>query len=263
MRLTIPVGSKGNTVTIERTHDEPAYAITKEMATWVPGFSTSSDLVNLIRAVGNELTAYQGCTTGKNWIGRLGCTAKYSALITGSVVTFGVKVVGAPLFKGVGELLSGIDNGTFLGERTIADVNFNGANKTITIAPQAANQGSGAPGQTPPQPQPQAQPQPGAPTFTVMNTSETPPDGVWFRDSPHTADTDRVTGHGVYRGEQVQLQCYAWGDPVGAYSNRLWYDVTDISRPTNHGQPNVGYLNAHYINDGLNADQVDLGVPAC
>jgi hypothetical protein len=35
------------------------------------------------------------------------------------------------------------------------------------------------------------------PIFTVMNTSETPPDGVWFRNSPHTADTDRVTGHGV------------------------------------------------------------------
>jgi hypothetical protein len=35
------------------------------------------------------------------------------------------------------------------------------------------------------------------PTFTVMNTSETLPDGVWFRNSPHTAGTDRVTGHGV------------------------------------------------------------------
>ena len=54
------------------------------------------------------------------------------------------------------------------------------------------------------------------PIFTVMNTSETLPDGVWFRNSSHTADTDRVTGHGVYMGERVQEVCYAWGDSGGA-----------------------------------------------
>src|SRR3954452_11149729 len=34
---------------------------------------------------------------------------------------------------------------------------------------------------TPPQPSPP--PASAEPTFTVMNTSETPPDGVWFRNS--------------------------------------------------------------------------------
>jgi uncharacterized membrane protein YgcG len=103
------------------------------------------------------------------------------------------------------------------------------------------------------------------PVFTVMNTSETPPDGVWFRNSPHTADTDRVTGHGVYMGDRVQLQCYAWGDAVGAYSNRLWYYVNNVTRPIvpSNGQPNVGYLNAHYINDGAPANVVDTGVGQC
>jgi outer membrane protein assembly factor BamE (lipoprotein component of BamABCDE complex) len=101
------------------------------------------------------------------------------------------------------------------------------------------------------------------PIFTVMNTSETLPDGVWFRSSPHTADTDRVTGHGVYKNERVQLECYAWGDAVGAYHNRLWYYVLNVTRPVNKGKTNQGYLNAHYINDGKAANQVDAGVPQC
>jgi hypothetical protein len=104
-----------------------------------------------------------------------------------------------------------------------------------------------------------------APVFAVMNTSETPPDGVWFRNSPHTANTDRVTGHGVYRGERVQLSCYAWGDAVGAYHNRLWYQVTNVTRPRGgaNGRVNAGYLNAHYVDDGMLANQVAPGVPPC
>lgn len=68
-----------------------------------------------------------------------------------------------------------------------------------------------------------------------MNTSETPPDGAWFRNRPHTADTDRLTGHGVYVNERVQLQRYARGDAVGAYHNTLWYFVLNVTRPTNVG----------------------------
>ena len=101
------------------------------------------------------------------------------------------------------------------------------------------------------------------PVYTVMNTSETLPDGVWFRNSPHTADTNRVTGLGPYMNEQVQLECYAFGDAVGRYNDSLWYFALDISRPTVDGMPNQGYLNAHYINDGQKANVVDAGVPAC
>ncbi len=101
------------------------------------------------------------------------------------------------------------------------------------------------------------------PVYTVMNTSETPPDGVWFRNSPHTADTDRVTGHGVYMGERVQIQCYEWGDAVGPYGTRLWYRVNNVSRPTNAGRTNDGYLNDHYIDDGTVANQVLGGIGQC
>lgn len=101
------------------------------------------------------------------------------------------------------------------------------------------------------------------PVFTVMNTSETLPDGVWFRRSPHTPDTDKVTGHGVYMNEQVQLECYAWGDAVGPYNNKLWYFALNETRPVNNGVSNSGYLNAHYVNDGKLANQIDAGVPQC
>lgn len=103
------------------------------------------------------------------------------------------------------------------------------------------------------------------PRFPVMNTSEQPPDGVWFRNSGSNGDTDRVTGHGVYAGDVVEEQCFIWGDPIGAYANRLWYFVANITRPTvpGSGAANTGYLNAHFINDGTNANQVVAGVPAC
>ncbi|WP_284747749.1 amidase domain-containing protein [Amycolatopsis sp. RTGN1] len=101
------------------------------------------------------------------------------------------------------------------------------------------------------------------PVFTVMNTSETPPDGVYFRNSAHPSDTSRITGLGVYKNERVQLQCYAWGDAVGGYRNSLWYKVANVSRPTAGSRADVGYLNGHYVNDGKNANQVDAGVPQC
>ena len=63
--------------------------------------------------------------------------------------------------------------------------------------------------------------------------------------------------------EQAQLKCYAFGDPLGPYNNSLWYYVSNVSRPTNAGVANTGWLNSHYINDGKPANQIDAGVPAC
>jgi len=101
------------------------------------------------------------------------------------------------------------------------------------------------------------------PVFTVMNTSESPPDGVYFRDLPDW-NTSRTYGLGVFMNEQVQLQCSASGPAVGPYNDQLWYYVLNVSRPVNYdGQPNQGMVSAHYINDGQLANVVDAGVPAC
>jgi hypothetical protein len=120
------------------------------------------------------------------------------------------------------------------------------------------------PPSSPSSPSPSPSPAAGSgPIFTVQNTDETPPDGIYFRNSPHTADTSRTPGIGVYKNEQVQLLCYAFGDAVGPYEDRLWYDVRDVTRPISNGASNVGWLNAHYINDDMASNQVDTGVPAC
>ena len=39
------------------------------------------------------------------------------------------------------------------------------------------------------------------------------------------------------------------------------YRVSNLTRPTVGGLANHGWLNAHYINDGKVANQVDAGVP--
>ena len=77
-------------------------------------------------------------------------------------------------------------------------------------------------------------------SFPVMNTSETPPDGVWFRNSPSNADTNRETGFGIYAGEHLAVDCFAWGDAVDPYDNHIWYRGGDVERPTVNGHANYG-----------------------
>ena len=102
-----------------------------------------------------------------------------------------------------------------------------------------------------------------APVYGVMNTSEQPPDGVYFRSAPHTAAAVRINGYGVFANERVRLTCHASGDAVGPGSDRLWYRVTNVSRPSVAGRANAGWLNAHYVNDGKGPNVADAGVPAC
>jgi Putative amidase domain len=101
------------------------------------------------------------------------------------------------------------------------------------------------------------------PVFPVMNTSETPPDGVWFRNNPSQGDSNRETGFGVYAGESMSADCFSWGDAVGPYSNHIWYRGLNVSRPTVDGHSNYGWMNTHYVNDGATADHAASGVPDC
>jgi hypothetical protein len=101
------------------------------------------------------------------------------------------------------------------------------------------------------------------PVFPVMNTSETPPDGVWFRYGPDPNQTTRTTGVGVYYGEHVRVKCYWHGTPLGPYNNDVWYYAYDVERPTAAGQSNEGWINTHYVDDGMTANQPNPAVPQC
>jgi hypothetical protein len=132
---------------------------------------------------------------------------------------------------------------------------------TAYLQPKGVGAGSGSGSGSPTKES--SPPQSTALMFTVQNTDETPPDGVYFRNSPHAADTSRTPGLGVYMNERVQLICYGWGDAVGPYNDKLWYDVSNVTRPTANGVANDGWLNAHYIADGKSANELDAGVPVC
>jgi len=56
--------------------------------------------------------------------------------------------------------------------------------------------------------------------------------GYFSRNSPHTDDTPRIAGKGVYPGDRVRLICGVTdGDPVGPYNNKTWHKILNLSRP--------------------------------
>ncbi len=101
------------------------------------------------------------------------------------------------------------------------------------------------------------------PVFPVMNTSESPPDGVWFRYGPDPNQTTMTTGLGVYMGEHVRAKCFWHGTPFGPYQNDVWYYAYDIERPTVNGASNEGWINTHYVDDGMTANNPNPAVPQC
>jgi hypothetical protein len=101
------------------------------------------------------------------------------------------------------------------------------------------------------------------PTFPVMNTSETPPDGVYFRPGPDQTTGTTTDGVGVYVGEHVRVKCYWNGRALGPYNNTVWYYAYDVERPTVAGRSNEGWINTHYVQDQMTAGNAAPGVPQC
>lgn len=97
------------------------------------------------------------------------------------------------------------------------------------------------------------------PTYQVMNADG----GIFFRNSPHWDDHPTLVGYGVYPGETVQASCWLWGEGVGPYNNHIWYDVLNLTRPTVSSRSDDGWLNTHFIQDGMTADHPNPTVPQC
>lgn len=112
--------------------------------------------------------------------------------------------------------------------------------------------------------QPINQPSPGVPpcnappppglVFAVFNAEG----GIYYRDSPHWADTSATPGVGVYNGDRVDLICGAFGDAVGPYNDTAWSYVNNLSRSVGEG-----WVNEHFINDGALSNQFVSGEPMC
>jgi hypothetical protein len=97
-------------------------------------------------------------------------------------------------------------------------------------------------------------PSPGGLVFTVFNAEG----GIYYRNSPHWADTPATPGVGVYNGDRVELICGASGDAVGPYNDTAWSYVNNLSRSVGHG-----WVNEHFINDGQPTNTFAPGEPMC
>lgn len=115
-------------------------------------------------------------------------------------------------------------------------------------------------GSSAPVPGPAPSPSPSASTgtgrvFIIVNAEE----GIYYRNSPSWGDTSRTPGVGVYNGDQVELVCGGFGDPVGPYANKAWSKVRNLTRP-NIGE---GWVNEHFIDDGAPSNGFVAGEPMC
>jgi hypothetical protein len=121
--------------------------------------------------------------------------------------------------------------------------------------------GAAPPPPTPPPPAPTPPPSTpppssgGALVFTVFNAEG----GIYYRNSPRWADTSATPGVGVYDGDQVELICGAFGDPVGPYSDTAWSKVKNLTRPS----IGEGWVNEHYVNDGATSNHWPASEPMC
>lgn len=103
-------------------------------------------------------------------------------------------------------------------------------------------------------PPPPPPPISGSLVFPIFNADG----GIYYRNSPHWADTSATPGVGVYNGDQVQLICGGFGDAVGPFNDTAWSYVNNLSRPVGEG-----WVNEHFINDGALSNQFVSGESMC
>src|SRR2546421_335596 len=85
--------------------------------------------------------------------------------------------------------------------------------------------------------------------------------GVYWRSAPDWSAAIQNPGHGVYNGDQVELECWVRGGTVPPYNNNpLWYDARVVSG-RGIGE---GLVNDHFIDTGINQPNIIVGgVPQC
>jgi hypothetical protein len=96
-----------------------------------------------------------------------------------------------------------------------------------------------------------------APVVTIVNAEG----GIYWRSAPDWNAPIAIVRHGVYNGDQVELECYERGGTVPPYNNNpLWYQARVVSG-FGLGE---GLVNDHFLDTGVNVPNIVVsGVPAC
>ncbi len=85
--------------------------------------------------------------------------------------------------------------------------------------------------------------------------------GIYWRSAPDWNTPIPIPQHGVYNGDQIELECYVRGGTVPPYfNNPLWYRAKVV---VGYGI-GEGLVNDHFVDTGNNQPNVVVsGVPAC
>ena len=92
--------------------------------------------------------------------------------------------------------------------------------------------------------------------FSVMNASG----GIYWRSGPDWNTAETTAGSGFYPGTVVAVYCYQTGAAdVPGSTESMWEQATWVSGPGG----GHGWINEHFLNDGVAPDQHSPGVVAC
>lgn len=94
-----------------------------------------------------------------------------------------------------------------------------------------------------------------SPIFGTMNDTG----GIYWRSAPDWNTPVAVSGFGFYPGTAVSVQCYRSGSTVPGSGNTMWVYASWASGPGRGS----GWMNEHFVDDGMPINQAAPGVPAC
>ncbi|MDO8188748.1 hypothetical protein Q5424_18840 [Conexibacter sp. JD483] len=146
---------------------------------------------------------------------------------------------------------TGPSNGTPLVIATLPNNPVQG----IPLSPPSVPSPTPHPAPTTPAPAP-ASPRLSPGEFSVMNADG----GIFWRSAPDWNAAVAVAGNGFYPGTVIRISCFQSGTGnVPGSANSMWEQASWVGGPGRGS----GWINEHFINDGVAINQPTPGVPPC
>jgi hypothetical protein len=96
--------------------------------------------------------------------------------------------------------------------------------------------------------------------YTVVDADNDPYSGIYLRDGTSMSNVRRIAERYMPYGTTVEELCYAWGEAVGPYANRVWHKVRVANGATTN---QIGWTADRYLNTPVVANQVLANWPKC